>query len=407
MYQLPDNITQAICNATNQSEIIKELDIQEASTHRIHLLLEFPQKVILEINPASLEKTMLNLLDGDKQLTKALESFCTKGVKVKPGLRWVGGAHYQTLEILGWALTISIQPNLVNDLSIKQMLSVFTENQWLSEERVVVLSEAIKNVIKSSERHTLTSKALSLFYHQKHPLGITQTISKLLNDGEAFIHKHIEPIKRAEKCYAGENAINPAFESLDQMIHPLQLNEKRIWLLRSDFNIVLGVKNAYQEMWGYYGLADIFDANQYAYINWEDRVGHPSLAMPEENYTGDAFYAGHIAQREGYLEVLNYSGRFDRHDLSEAKLKKMEGYMALRFQKAFGQQPVIFITNARNNFADYYELSRFYSDQTLIHESMIPKRRYDFPSIQKILAEQPQGKSNISPRFERLPMSAL
>ena len=153
-----------------------------------------------------------------------------------------------------------------------------------------------------------------------------------------------------------------------------------------DLTIAFGVKNAYQESWGYHGFVEVIDPENHCYMDWEDRVGHPSLAIPDHGYDGSVFYAGHIAQRDGYLEVLDTSGRFERLDLTEYELNKIEAFMALRLRKMLGEQKVVFIANARNTFAKFYTVSLFYSDKSLPIDTQ--RREYTSEKIASILSDE-------------------
>ena len=150
--------------------------------------------------------------------------------------------------------------------------------------------------------------------------------------------------------------------------------------------ITFGVKNAYQESWGYHGLVETIDPENHCYIDWEDRIGHPSLAIPDHDYDGSVYYAGHLAQRDGYLEVLDTSGRFERLDLTDDQLNKIEAFIALRLQQMLGDQKVSFMVNTRHTFAKFHTLSLFYSDKPLPKDTQ--RREYTSEKIASILSDE-------------------
>ncbi|NSL18187.1 hypothetical protein HRQ65_07305 [Tatlockia micdadei] len=202
-----------------------------------------------------------------------------------------------------------------------------------------------------------------------------------------YIRLNIAPVK-PKYSYPGEDNINPAFENIEQVSYPLQHLEKRIWVLRSDFLLATGVKNAYEKEYNYRGIADTFSEASFKFINWDDRYGHPSLTIPEGNYDGSAFYAGYLCQRKGYLQVYLASGRFDRNDLDENQVAILEAYIAAQFQTAYGQQEIVF--DYANPDNSYYHTTFFGHG---IFSKDNPQRRYDAAKIREILTNIPAKES--------------
>jgi hypothetical protein len=157
------------------------------------------------------------------------------------------------------------------------------------------------------------------------------------------IKASILPIAPLYPNYKNEYGLNPAYENLSQLKRPfrLRLNEKRIWVLRSDFILATGVKNAYKE-YGYPGFFETFSPDLFDFLNLENRCGHTTLTLPEYDYDGKAYYAGYICQKEHYLQVYLSSGRYERHDLNEEQIAMLETYIAALFQNSYGQQDVSF-----------------------------------------------------------------
>ena len=184
--------------------------------------------------------------------------------------------------------------------------------------------------------------------------------------------------------YEDEDGINPAYQNIAQFQSPwlLNQNEKRIWVLRSDFILATGIKNAYQKRYGYTGLADAFSPSVHQFINWKNRYGHPSLALAEGSYDGSVFYAGYLCQREGFLQVYLSSGRFDRKDLNTEQIHVLETYIAALFQNTYGKQDIVFEFAIPGD--DAYH-SVFFGDGHFPEDN--PRRRYTVASIQATLEQ--------------------
>ncbi|KTC82749.1 hypothetical protein [Legionella cincinnatiensis] len=181
--------------------------------------------------------------------------------------------------------------------------------------------------------------------------SVTDIVSKIFNVEfvlKSYIQRHVKGVL-PKYTYSEESGVNPAFQRIEEVDTFLRLNEKRIFALRSDFILATGVKNAEQQH-GYHGLKETFEKSQYSYLNWNDRYGHPSLAIADNNYDGTVLYAGFICQRSGYLEVFLSSGRYNRCNrveegvlpLTKEQIHVIESYLSLKFQKAYGLQKIIF-----------------------------------------------------------------
>lgn len=203
-------------------------------------------------------------------------------------------------------------------------------------------------------------------------------------NAERYIKKYIPPVA-PKYNYPGDGCINPGYEDITSIRYPLRFQEKRIWVLRSDFILATGVKNAYQSEYGYTGLKDCFSESVHAYINWNHRYGHTSLTLAEGNYDGSAFYAGYICQREGYLQVYLVSGRFERTDLSVDQTRTLEAYIASQFQAAYGDQDIIF-DFGDSNVPQYH--ATFFANG--LFDGSNPQRRYNQLAIRDILKNIPE-----------------
>ncbi|STX42821.1 Uncharacterised protein [Legionella donaldsonii] len=198
-------------------------------------------------------------------------------------------------------------------------------------------------------------------------------------NAQHYIQKNISPVK-PKYSYSNENNINPAYQEIHCVEAALQPFEKRIWVLRSDFILATGVKNAYQKEFGYTGLADTFSKALHRFLDWDDRYGHPSLTLATDTYDGGVFYAGYICQRKGYLQVYLASGRYDRTDLTTEQTAVLEAYIAAQFQVAYGNQEIVF---------DYANPDDSFYHTTFFSHGIFPKtnpqRRYTQTLIRDIL----------------------
>lgn len=149
------------------------------------------------------------------------------------------------------------------------------------------------------------------------------------------------PVVQAQYKYECEKSINPAYCDIEHC-EPLCIHENRIWVLRRDLTLAVGIKNAYTAEGGT-SLKDKIDASMHQYVCADDRYGHPSLTLPEGNYDGTAYYAGWIHQHPNRLEVFIYSGRYHNRKLLESQKLFLESYLFFKFSGALGQQQITFI----------------------------------------------------------------
>lgn len=199
-------------------------------------------------------------------------------------------------------------------------------------------------------------------------------------DAQRYIQENISPVK-PKYSYPNEKNINPAYQDIRYVECPLQLFEKKIWLLRTDWILVLGAKNAYKKEYGYTGFAETFSKTLHRFLDWDDRYGHPSLALPTDTYDGGVFYAGYICQRPEGLQVYLASGRYDRNDLTKEQTSILEAYIAAQFQVAYGKQDIFF---------DYANPDDSFYHTTFFSHGIFPKtnpqRRYTQSLIRDILS---------------------
>ncbi len=187
-----------------------------------------------------------------------------------------------------------------------------------------------------------------------------QSFERLTTSYRTFIKNNICPVK-ARYHYEYENNINPAYQDIESVTNPLKRHEKRIWALRDDLILATGIKNAYQKKYGYTGFNEAFseELNLSDHLDLSDRFGHPSLTFNEKNEKGDVYYAGYLSQGESALRVCLTSGRYYRDDLTKEQIKQLESYLSLMFQKAYGDQPVVFYSGFKD-YEDYDSLDDYY-----------------------------------------------
>ncbi len=222
-------------------------------------------------------------------------------------------------------------------------------------------------------------------------LTLDRNIQSILNNNlysplQEQIREQIRSILPQAENYEHEVGINPAYQAINQFAQPqpLALLEKRIWVLRSDFILATGVKNAYKQSYNYQGLADTFEPGLFEFLNWKNRYGHPTLALAESNYDGSSYYAGYICQREGFLQVYLSSGRYDRKDLDEEQKKLLEIYIAAQFQTAYGVQDIVF-EFAIPGDPTYHGV--FFTDGRFPYDN--PRQRYTKESLKTNLENLP------------------
>ncbi len=171
--------------------------------------------------------------------------------------------------------------------------------------------------------------------------------------------------------YENEIGINPFYFDIESS-PKLCIGESRIWAARADAKAVIavGIKNAYNEARGSTIFDRVEDISLSNYIHAQNRYGHPSLTIPEDCYDGSVYDAGWVYQNKDRLDVLMWSGRFSNKHLNQIQKQQLEQYIALKFMKAWGEQPVVFI-RLRND-----EDMHLFFQGTLSNET-IPYRTYE------------------------------
>lgn len=177
--------------------------------------------------------------------------------------------------------------------------------------------------------------------------------------------------------HQNEKSINPAYCDIDHCI-PLCPGEKRIWVMRTDGILALGIKNTLIAE-GNTALKEKTDEIVHQYIDHEDRYGHPSLALPENEYNGSVYYAGWLYQHSDRIEIMSCSGRYQNKKLKPTQKTFLECYIALKLMERYGGQKIIFIDWENINHLEYFlqnisypsmKLKRIYSEmhsKTKIH----------------------------------------
>lgn len=359
-----NDIQNAFSSAVIRSDLFEHSDLEK----RDYFLLQFVNKPIIVFD----EKNTVSLIsNGDKKIT----DYCNHGLagiaKVELGLRW-NGLLQDIKKIIFSAFCIKI---IYSDHKIKlqntviDMLCDFFKKQHLVNSDHHFRAQFIFPSLPITQQH-----------YQFFNFPVLRKIpTTLLDSAKDYIKTHISPVFPAY-IRRNESAMNPAYQDITATRDKLFLNEKKIWLFRSDMIVAVGNKNAYWIHFSENGLADAIDPTLHRYINWEDRYGHPSLAAEYPGFRSSAFYGGLLAQRNGYLEMFTSSGRYFRNDLDEKDKKIVEAYLAYLFQQAYGRQPIIFVDSPGN--ADYFECSLFYNDQVL--PAYCPRRKYEVDDIERI-----------------------
>lgn len=141
--------------------------------------------------------------------------------------------------------------------------------------------------------------------------------------------------------YSNEESVNPFYYDIEHS-PILCVGESRIWALRTDLIMAVGIKNAYNKSRGS-TIFDRADASVRHYINERDRYGHPSLITPYDGYDGSVYIAGWVFQNLDHLEIIMWSGRYNNDALKPSETQIIEQYLALQFMKAWGEQKILFL----------------------------------------------------------------
>lgn len=368
-YQFDKSVLSAIPTAFSSAVIQSDLFEHSDRFKRDYFFISFSDENKLTMNFD--EKNSVNiLLNGDKKMTEYGNQALFGLAKAELGFRWSAlAAESKKIILLGFCIKIIYAGQKKN---LQQQVIKIVCNILKSHHLVNSDDEMEKNFPLSLEH--IPNKYIFL----QPPVSPVISQPVLLAVKE-YISMYIEPIFPAY-IRSNETGINPAYQDITATRDKLFLHEKKIWLLRSDMILAVGNKNAYWVNFDEKGLSDAIDSKLHHYINWEDRYGHPSLAVAYPGYQSGAFYAGLLAQRNGCLEVFTSSGRYHRGDLTVEDKTIIEAYVTYYFQKAYGRQPIVFIDSLSNE--DYFECALFYNDKPL--PDYCAKRRYDFLDIERI-----------------------
>lgn len=210
--------------------------------------------------------------------------------------------------------------------------------------------------------------------------------SKLIGYQSAILEKGIKPLF-PRYSYQGDTPINPAYQDSQNINTRLDLNEKRIWVLREDLVLATGVKNAYQKQFNYQGFESAFKEglDWTSFVNIKDRYGHPSLTLDHQDKQIGVYYAGYLMQESEQLTLFLASGRYAREDLSLEETQLLESYISLLFQEAYGPQKTVFYCGMRpyefypSDESYYQHLGLFFNNNAFNPTSLLedePKRTY-------------------------------
>lgn len=157
-----------------------------------------------------------------------------------------------------------------------------------------------------------------------------------------------EQIKTFPKVYpaykhASETGgINPLYSEIEHCPALLR-GEKIIWILRCDLILAVGIKHdrVYAKA-GNTNLRNKIDKLNYPYVDFDIRYGHPSLALPENDYDGSAYLGGWLRIHRGRIDVYLLSGRYKNVALTSLQQKCLEEYLTIKFRLAYGEHDVVF-----------------------------------------------------------------
>ena len=168
-------------------------------------------------------------------------------------------------------------------------------------------------------------------------------LSKIINFPKVF----------PKYTHDNEKSINPFYYDIEHS--PLLCEgESRIWALRTDLIIAVGIKNAYNSARGS-TIFDRADSSVRHYIDEDDRYGHPSLITTYDGYDESVYIAGWVYQNKNHIEVIFWSGRYTNEDLTKLQRQQIEQYIALQFMRAWGEQKILFLKAP----SEYYLFSFF------------------------------------------------
>ncbi|HBI21590.1 MAG TPA: hypothetical protein DDY37_03230 [Legionella sp.] len=337
---------------------------------RDYLFIKFQQPIMTSFkNPEQPghDDVIAILFDEDVDFTK----HCNQLLKplnssVDLGFRFCGVCNTQkSVEISGFSLKITYNGNKFSlRESLFDILFRALEHNHLMK-RMTGFKERMLSILSSQieqPRRALFTTS-GFFKPTKTPISDSSQLEAVA----AYIMEHIPPIS-AKYIRENELGMNPTYQTMDVIDRPLEMNRKKIWVLRSDLILAVGNKNANWIKFNDTDLPDAIDTELHAHVNWDDRYGHTSLAIPHPGYDGSVLYGGYLAQRDGYMEIYTFSGRYYRQDLDDHRKAVLEAYVAHHVQKAYGNQPVVFIDAVEagpNAVLDNFELSIYLHNHSL------------------------------------------
>ena len=378
--QLRDDIRQAFMSALIVSEPV------EASSpdKRDYFLMTFQTPITTSfMNGAQMDgpDVVAIIYSGDSMLTQRCNRALRElGVTVELGFRWHGTYDgNRGVELHGFSLKIIYPHNKYQGReAVFNILSLELEKAGLIEERLSFNSLMLPTLSASTEPQRPALSNIARFF--KASACLPEIELRQSSAVKAYIKDHLSPV---QALYVRDNelSINPSYQNSEAITCPLTLNQKKIWLLRSDFVLAVGNKNSNWTNFNDSSLAECIEIDLHAFVNWEDRYGHPSLATPHPGYDGSAYYGGYLAQRNDQIELYTFSGRYHRNDLSEFDKEILEAYIADSFQKTYGDQPIVFIDAVvfGPGVLDNFELSMFIRDNEL--PDYCTRRVYDREKI--------------------------
>lgn len=337
-----------------------------------YIFLKFSDPVFLRNTDNPATDFVDIIFAGDDAVTKQYQRHFGETSKCEMGFRWIGSSsHEKIIQLLGFSMKISYPSHISSPVTREILIDLLVKSEFLKSK---------ESDFPDFKQEPDTSEKL---VRNHFPFFKKSTLfMPVIPSMQDHIVHHI-PAIRPKYRRDSEIGINPAYQPLEVIKAPLDLNQKFIWILRSDGKFITGVKNAYWISFGENELAHAIPQNLHQYINWDDRSGHPSLAMEEYGYDGSALYGGYVCQRENHLQVFTSSGRYYRDDLSLEQKMILESYVAYHFQQQFGEQDIIFYEGP---YKDYYELSLFFADKPF--PPNVLERVYNTTMIQTMMTKE-------------------
>ena len=381
--KLISDIKQAFKSATIVSEQV-ELSSPDS---RDYLFIKFQSPLVTPfINPEKPDSddVIAILFTGDVDFTE----HCNKLLEplngsVDLGFRICG--VYDTekrVEISGFSLKISYNGNKFSlRESLLGILFSALEHTHLMKKETGFKERMLTILSSQIEPIHCASFTMPCFFK---PTRMATVHSSRIDDVAAYIIEHIPPIS-AKYVRPNELSINPTYQNSDVIDQPLKRNQKKIWVLRSDMILAVGNKNANWTKFNDTDLPEAIESELHAHVNWDDRYGHTSLAIPHPGYDGSVLYGGYLAQRDGYIELYTFSGRYYRQDLDDHRKAILEAYVAHLFQDTYGDQPMVFmdaIAVGPRAVLDNFELSIFINNNPL--PEYCTRRPYTRDTIQSV-----------------------